>query len=185
MLNPKKSPLQNRKIAPSEGPIPIYEEFSKNIIQLKYFRFQTFEEGRRTAQYISDFCPNPLKAEAGLNELFMNAIEHGNLGITYEEKNNILTKNKWLSTVHERLFLPENRGKQVKVVFEKTIDAITIFIKDCGQGFNWRPFLSHHNKFNYNGRGIMIAKQYAFDEVNYNNPGNEVTCRIYKANSGA
>ncbi|MCS5708017.1 ATP-binding protein [Candidatus Berkiella cookevillensis] len=179
MIHLQKSSLQEKDLSQYEQLIPIYEAISKGIIQLKYFSFQTFEEGRNTAQFISNLCPNPLKAEAGLNELFMNAIEHGNLGITYEEKKNILTKNKWLNTVHEKLFLTENRNKKVKVIFEKTLDAITIFIKDNGKGFNWKDFLSHHNTLNYNGRGIMIARQYAFDEVDYNNQGNEVTCRIY------
>ncbi len=180
MLHLQKSSLQKKALSQQEQLIPIYEAISNSIIQLKYFSFHTFEEGRNTAQFISSLCPHPLKAEAGLNELFMNAIEHGNLDITYEKKKNILTKNQWLNTVHERLFLPENRSKKVKVVFEKTLDAITIFIKDCGKGFNWKDFLSHHNTLSYNGRGIMIAKQYAFDEVAYNNQGNQVTCRIYR-----
>lgn len=150
------------------------------IIQMQQVSFRTFEEARSIAMHMSEWCPNPLQAQAGLNELFINAIEHGNLGITYEEKNQILKKNTWLSTVYGRLFMAENKTKRVRVCFIKTPDCIQIKIKDSGKGFNWKPYLSLQDNRRFNGRGIMIAKEYAFDDIAFNSLGNEVTCYIYR-----
>lgn len=163
---------------PDESRSNVYENKHPNFIQMQVFTFRTFEQARKLALDLSEKCPNNLKIQIGLNELFMNAIEHGNLGITYEEKSEIIKKNTWLSTIYNRLFQSENKSKQVTVRFEKTPTRITIKIKDCGHGFQWQPFLSHQHNTNCHGRGILIAKDYAFDELYYNNKGNEVTCYL-------
>ncbi len=50
------------------------------------FRLCTFEEAKNLAFLIANCFPDPRSAVYGLNELLINAVEHGNLGITYDEK---------------------------------------------------------------------------------------------------
>ena len=171
--------LDQEQIKFPEKHTVIQEQSYRSVIQIHRLSFKTIEESERAAQHISEFCPSPLKAEIGLNEMFMNAIEHGNLSIGHEEKTALLSQNIWLSTVYERLLCAENKNKKVTVIVEKTLDTITIKIKDCGQGFNWKPYLCPSYTQKCNGRGITIAKQYAFDDIRYNSIGNEVMCYIY------
>jgi len=50
------------------------------------FSFRTLEEGRLIANYPVKIDPSAGKVVVGLSELLINAVEHGNLGITYQEK---------------------------------------------------------------------------------------------------
>ena len=55
----------------------------------------------------------------GLVELMINAIEHGNLGITYEEKTDLLDSNLWSVEVNRRIRLEENKNKYAVVTYQK------------------------------------------------------------------
>ena len=54
-------------------------------------------------------------------------------------------------------------------------------IRDDGGGFDWRklPAVEPENLLAFNGRGIFLTKIY-FDEVTFNDTGNEVTLRKFK-----
>ena len=41
---------------------------------------------RDLATLLSNICPDPQRVVVGMSELLINAVEHGNLGITYDEK---------------------------------------------------------------------------------------------------
>jgi anti-sigma regulatory factor (Ser/Thr protein kinase) len=60
-------------------------------------------------------------------------------------------------------------------------DLFEITIRDEGGGFDWRklPAVAPENLLAFNGRGIFLTKIY-FDEVSYNELGNEVTLRKRK-----
>jgi hypothetical protein len=45
------------------------------------FHFQTLQEANLLANSFAHACPKPEKVILGLSELFINAVEHGNLGI--------------------------------------------------------------------------------------------------------
>ena len=50
------------------------------------FSFRTLDEARHLAALLAKSCPEPEHKTRGLSELLVNAVEHGNLGITYQEK---------------------------------------------------------------------------------------------------
>ena len=50
------------------------------------FRFQTLEQAEALSSFLAKAFPQPEKIILGLSELMVNAVEHGNLGITYAEK---------------------------------------------------------------------------------------------------
>lgn len=160
--------------------LTVYSAHYPNLIQSMHYQLQTFEEARRLATKLSQYYPNQNQAETGLNELLINAIEHGNLNINFEEKQKILQDNEWMNTVYERLFLLKNKQKKVFVKFEQTPDCLTVQIKDQGKGFAWQKFLDHQPSFTTpNGRGIFIAQNFAFDTLEYLGNGSHVICRVY------
>jgi len=115
----------------------------------------------------------------GLSEIINNAIEHGNLGITFEEKSNALKASRFYPLAIERTHKEPYKDRVVTIrsrVFP-TLRRIEYFVADQGGGFDWRSIPDPKDKdniLNRNGRGIMMAR-YAFDEMIYNEIGNEVT----------
>lgn len=148
----------------------------------KHISFRSLQEAREWAQKLAQGCPNPNRAELGLNELFVNAIEHGNLGIQYNEKAMFEDAYEWLNEVNKRLMQRENISKYVQVAIESTPELIRFTVKDQGIGFDWNDYSSVEkiHRLNPNGRGILIAREVAFDELNYQSPGNQVEAIIYR-----
>jgi len=105
-----------------------------------HFSFQTPQEASDLAKEIALFPALSAHAyiELGLNEIFFNAIEHGNLGISYEEKRGLKTQGVWDKTFHDLLVAPANQHKKVRVKLEIMPSLITIDIQDEGKGFNCR-----------------------------------------------
>jgi anti-sigma regulatory factor (Ser/Thr protein kinase) len=115
----------------------------------------------------------------GLSEIVNNAIEHGNLGITFEEKSDALKASRFYPLAIERSHKDPYKDRVVTIrsrVFPN-LRRIEFFVADQGSGFDWRSLPDPKDKeniLNRNGRGIMMAR-YAFDEMIYNEVGNEVT----------
>ncbi len=144
------------------------------------FAIQRLEEADNLASLLAKVCPEPDKVVLGLWELLINAVEHGNLGITYEEKSELLQRDAWREEVDRRLRLPEYAHRKVLVHFEKTDDAIAITIEDMGPGFDWKPFLelSPDRAFDAHGRGIAMAGSFSFSSIEYLGNGNTVRAVI-------
>ncbi len=134
--------------------------------------------------FIANCCPGPETVGAGLLELLVNAIEHGNLGITYEQKARLIAENRWQGEVERRLMAEENSGKFAELVYEVHDKVIEIRIKDAGEGFDWSDYLeiSPRRATHTHGRGIATAKALSFSSLTYIGCGNEVLCTIVLAN---
>jgi DNA-binding response OmpR family regulator len=78
------------------------------------FEFRSIRDAERLATIIANASPEPQRALV-INEIFVNAVEHGNLGISYEEKGALLEAGTWYDEVERRLKLPEHSGKSVRV----------------------------------------------------------------------
>ncbi|MCP3925681.1 MAG: response regulator [Desulfobacterales bacterium] len=144
------------------------------------FHFKTIEEGTKLATMLAKTTPTPKKAVLGLWELFFNAVEHGNLGITYNEKTKLNESNTWKGEVKRRLNLEENKVKYVEIDFERKSDEIVFHIKDQGKGFDYNKYLdlSTERAFHSHGRGISMARMMSFSKVEYQGNGNEVIATI-------
>jgi DNA-binding response OmpR family regulator len=118
----------------------------------------------------------------GLSEIINNAIEHGNLGITFEEKSNALKASRFYPLAIERS-LKEPYKDRVVTIRSRVFPSqrrIEYYVADQGSGFDWRSLPNPKDKaniLNRNGRGIMMAR-YAFHEMTYNETGNEVTLAV-------
>ena len=58
------------------------------------FHFQTLKEAQTLALLLAQAFPEPDRVAMGLTDLSVNAVEHGNLHITYDEKTRLL-KDSW------------------------------------------------------------------------------------------
>lgn len=113
---------------------------------------------------------------AALHEMIVNAIEHGNLGITYEEKSALMeSPHGWWKEVEKRSKIEPYRGRKVSVELHNAPEALRFVIQDEGQGFDHAnlpdPTTAGHL---LHGRGVLIARVH-MDEVQYNPDGNRVT----------
>lgn len=140
------------------------------------FAYTTVEEATSLGTILANACPDPSRVVVGLTELLINAVEHGNLGITYEEKSGLQSSGKWNEELERRLALPENRGKQAEVRFERGNQTLCFTIRDSGDGFDWSRFLQIDPKraFHTHGRGIAMANLFTFNRLQYLGCGNEV-----------
>jgi len=140
------------------------------------FHFRTLDEGRGLARLLANACPNPRKAVVGISELLVNAVEHGNLGIGYQEKGQLLETGRLTAEVEARLARPEYRDLRVDVTYARTSKEIRIHIRDQGTGFDWEHYfnLDPNRIFDAHGRGIAVARIMSFDRLEYGVNGNEV-----------
>lgn len=140
------------------------------------FRFRRLDEARELAAWLALACPDPQGAQLGLFELMVNAIEHGNLGIAYEEKTQLLSEFRLEEEIERRLRLPENQDKFAEVEYKDLGDSFEFFIRDCGPGFDFMRFqsLTVETAYSHHGRGIVIARNLCFDDMEYIGRGNQV-----------
>jgi CheY-like chemotaxis protein/anti-sigma regulatory factor (Ser/Thr protein kinase) len=117
-----------------------------------------------------------INLKIGIEEMINNAVEHGCLGIGFEEKNKALQTGAYIDLVKEKKRLLETTPRKIFITSRFTETGITVIVRDEGEGFDWRvlPGLSKENLLQYNGRGIFLTKIF-FDSVEYNEKGNEVT----------
>jgi CheY-like chemotaxis protein len=150
------------------------------LMEESIFRFRTLEDAKTLAFYIANCFPEPEKTVFGLNELMINAVEHGNLGISYAEKTKLVLNGTWMQEIERRLQDDEYRNKFARLTFKATKDMIVITIKDQGAGFDWNNYveLSPSRATDPNGRGIAASRLMSFDSIEYLGSGNEVLCTV-------
>jgi DNA-binding response OmpR family regulator len=175
---------QRRQLADTYASI---EEAGKALRYLEsgVFRYRTLNEARTLASSLARGFPDPQRVVTGLQELLVNAVEHGNLGIRYAEKTQLIIEGEWTDEVERRLALPEYRDRTVDVTMQKDASAITLTIRDQGSGFDWRKYLEldPERAFDPNGRGIAMARMMSFDSLEYLGNGNTVTVKIVRGAS--
>jgi len=146
-----------------------------------HFQFRTLQDAHIVAQFLAHTCPNARLALMGITEIFINAIEHGNLAITYDEKTELQQEEEdWIGAIEKRLNLPNNIDKYVDVYFLRTEQELQIRVVDQGQGFDWKKYqcMPAQRSLDSHGRGIMMARNLAFNRIEFSESGNEVLCVI-------
>jgi len=124
-----------------------------------------------------------LHLRGALQELLLNAVEHGNLEIFYQKKHQALMQDQYEALLRQRMNRPHLKARQVtiQVVYEKEAQKLTYRIADEGTGFNWRRRLQRAQEARgaeeANGRGIFLARAF-FPSLTYNTQGNAVTITV-------
>ncbi len=150
-------------------------------LQSARFQIKTTEDARSLSCVLAFMTPKPKESVIGLFELMMNAIEHGNLNISYQEKTQLIDSNFLNEEIRKRQALPENKDKLVTVDFERKEGELLFRITDSGKGFDYKPYLdfSLDRVMDNHGRGVMIANRLSFDELRYDDCGRTAIGRIF------
>lgn len=119
------------------------------------------------------------KLHVALLELLINAIEHGNCRIGFEEKT------RWLESGQDIMDLIREKNKDSEVMARKvrldytiTPEKSSFSIKDEGDGFDWRARLAAKStEPGLHGMGMKMANLYVRG-LSYNDRGNEVSFEI-------
>lgn len=156
-----------------KGVLDLFETFK--------FRVKTLDDAKRLAPMLASIFPNPDQTVLGISELLINAVEHGNLGVTYEDKSRLLKEDRWAEEIDRRIQLPEYRDRFVRVELSQCSKELTLWIHDEGDGFDWREYLvfSPDRATHNHGRGIAMSKSLSFDTLQYIGRGNEVICKVF------
>lgn len=144
------------------------------------FSVVSLDHAHQLARMLATLCPDPAPVAMGLTELLVNAVEHGNLGISYAEKKRLRQADAWESEVARRLGLPEYRERVARIQVERAPGEWVFLIEDAGAGFDWRRYLQFdpERAFDPNGRGIAMAGLVAFSQIEYLGCGNQVRARV-------
>jgi len=144
------------------------------------YQLRTLPEVRTLASSLAGFYPHPQRVFLGISELLINAVEHGNLSISYAEKSRLLQEGKWEGEIERRLAMPEYENKMVAVTLEHKLHEISLTIRDDGPGFDSKKYmeLSPDRAFDPNGRGILMSKMTSFDSLEYLGKGNHVVALV-------
>ncbi|NTV10856.1 MAG: response regulator [Zoogloea sp.] len=144
------------------------------------FEVRTLDEAQALAALVAQVCRPPDAVALGLSELLVNGVEHGNLGISFDEKTRLRETDTWELEVQRRLELPENRDKRVRLRIRRMVAGWTFEVCDEGAGFDWPRYLDFdpERAFSPNGRGIALSRQIAFSSLDYFAPGNRVLATV-------
>lgn len=169
--------VQQRKILGNELK---RHKMSFNLLHSCTFYLRSVEEAESLSAFLANCFPDPDRVLPGLAELIINAVEHGNLAITYNEKSEMVASGKWREEIAKRLELPEYKDRKVEVSFCRNDGELSVRIEDMGEGFNWKRYLDIDpaRATDNHGRGIAQARAVSFDEVVFNARGNKVTATV-------
>jgi PAS domain S-box-containing protein len=135
---------------------------------------------RNLGKFISQSEINLLRL--GIRELIINAIEHGNLSISFDEKSKAQQDANYFELILSRQTDPENSRKKVTVEYSVTDKQAVFTILDEGNGFDYKKITSELQDVVTgeleHGRGLLLAGN-AFDKIEYNEAGNQVTLIKY------
>jgi CheY-like chemotaxis protein/anti-sigma regulatory factor (Ser/Thr protein kinase) len=146
------------------------------FLQQARFEFRTHKEAQWVTALLAKACPHPERVATGLFELLVNAIEHGNLELSYADKSRLQASEEWEQELDKRLADPALGKRMVSVDYLRQPDRISFNIIDQGKGFDWVHFMDTESLsyLDSHGRGILIARKLSFDQVNYEGSGNTV-----------
>ena len=152
-------------------------ENSFRLLDSAVFRYRSVAEGEFLAVRIANICANPEEAMY-VSELLTNAVEHGNLAITYEEKTVLIEKGNLQDEIQKRLALPDYQKRMVHVSLKKEEGKLHVLVEDEGSGFDYEKYLRFDDSrvFDNHGRGIAIVNSYL--DMKYLDKGNKVLVKL-------
>ena len=121
------------------------------------------------------------RLHVALFEMLMNAVEHGNCDISYEEKTAWLDEHgDILALIRRKCADPVIRTRKVHFSYRITPERSSFTVRDEGQGFDWRARLEPESggvNLGLHGHGIQMTRHY-MENLSYNDTGNEVTFEL-------
>lgn len=146
------------------------------------FHARTHAEARSLAATLSYLSQKQEKTSLGLLELMNNAIEHGNLDFGFESKAELIDSGQFESEISKRQKEDEYRDKYVEISVTFIEQYLEFSIRDFGNGFEFDSYLNpkDFHQSRPNGRGILIAKNYSFENLHYEDGGRLAIARVLR-----
>lgn len=116
-----------------------------------------------------------LRLGIAISEAMTNAIYHGNLELSSEQRN--ADGRNWFDFAQQRMRETPFCDRKVYVAASLSRDSAKFVIRDEGPGFDPTKIpdpLDHANLDKASGRGLLLIHCF-LDEVTYNDAGNEIT----------
>lgn len=137
------------------------------------FEYRSPDQAMGLGAILAKTCPDPDRVVMGLSELLVNAVEHGNLEIGYDQKSRLLLEQNWHDEIERRLALPDYLNRRAVVDVERKADCLVFTIRDQGSGFDPEDYFEIDPKrvFDAHGRGIAMARLLSFDDLRYEDGG--------------
>lgn len=111
-------------------------------------------------------------------ELLLNAVEHGNCGISYDEKTEWLSKGQnMLELIAKKRESSEIASRKIYIRYHISKNITTISIEDEGDGFDWKHRMNAELSPSTHGMGIRMSVGMV-KNLRYNDKGNRVTFDI-------
>ncbi len=124
-------------------------------------------------------CPDVPMLKMALGEIILNAIEHGNLNISMQEKASATDKGDYKKLLQERMNDPRYRSKAVKLNVHMTRDELVYTVTDQGSGFDYKKMFSAEPHAHIgSGLGLFVARSF-FTDITFKGRGNRVVL-VYK-----
>ena len=156
-------------------------KLGNSLITTKKFS-STLDEIENADEWYADIWrnltdDNNLIYTAGVvfTELFMNAFEHGNLGISSSEKQKLLENDTYFTTLET---LEKDCDKKISVSVNKVeyneCEYVMTKIVDEGDGFDTQLLsVIFRDMKSFSGRGVFVSRR-SSDGIYYNKDGNSV-----------
>lgn len=118
-----------------------------------------------------------------IREILINAIEHGNLNLTFDEKSQAMMENNYFRFIEERQKDSRYCDRKIKIDYTLTEEKVYYIITDQGNGFDHKNLMEtpagiKDGNYLTHGRGIHMTKQ-IFDVIKYNDKGNQIILEKY------
>lgn len=175
-----RAALEDRRAREQLRRMAGHAEAAQGLLDTVEYHFVTLDDVARLVPILSGLCPAPEVVAPGLSDLMVNAVEHGNLGVTYKEKSLLKWEGDWEAEINRRLALPQFASRRCTVRCERKADCLVFTITDQGDGFDWQRYLEFEpdRAFDPNGRGIAMARMMSFASLEYQGKGNVVVATV-------
>lgn len=144
------------------------------------YEFCSLDQADFIAPVLAQALPAPERRVIGLLELCINAIEHGNLELSGEEKQRLLEAGEWVAELARRLAQPRFAGRRARLQLTAHSDHWELRVEDDGPGFNALA-LDQAGPEALRGRGIALARAMSFDVLRFEPPGNRAVATVRRA----
>ncbi len=175
-----RAALEDRRSREQLRRLAVHAEAAQVLLDTVEYHFSTLDDVSCLVPVLAALCPSPETVAPGLSDLMVNAVEHGNLGVTYKEKALLKWEGDWEAEIARRLALPQFAGRRGTVRCQRLEDRIEFVIADQGEGFDWQRFLEFDpdRAFDPNGRGIAMARMMSFSSLEFQGKGNVVVATV-------
>lgn len=151
------------------------------VLKQQMYQFRSPNDITIVMEVILKEFPKLIDAKLAVWELMCNAVEHGVLGISFEEKTKLMESGGVDNEINKRLNDKKYKKLSALIEVKEFADEYVVFVCDDGAGFAWKNFLDKNilEITGLHGRGIPISETFC-ETLTYIGNGNKVVAVFVK-----